>query len=60
MITKEQLKQLIEASLFVLAKPMTVKALKETVLADFDIGRSQINAIIEELQQDYQQPQMGV
>ena len=53
-INPEQLKQLIEASLFVLAKPMTIKALKETVLADFTVSRAKIKALIEELQQDYE------
>ena len=53
-INPEQLKQLIEASLFVLAKPMTIKALKETVLTDFSVSRAKIKATIEELQQDYQ------
>ncbi len=53
-INPEQLKQLIEASLFVLAKPMTIKALKETVLADFTVSRANIKATIEELQQDYE------
>ena len=53
-INPEQLKQLIEASLFVLAKPMTIKALKETVLADFTVSRAKIKASIEELQQDYE------
>jgi segregation and condensation protein B len=50
-----QLKQLLEASLFVLAKPMTIKALKETVLADFDVSRKRIQEVIDELQQDYQE-----
>ncbi|ACJ28686.1 Prokaryotic chromosome segregation and condensation protein ScpB [Shewanella piezotolerans WP3] len=53
-INPEQLKQLIEASLFVLAKPMTIKALKETVLAEFTVSRAKIKASIEELQQDYE------
>ncbi|MCL1094878.1 SMC-Scp complex subunit ScpB [Shewanella kaireitica] len=53
-INPEQLKQLIEASLFVLAKPMTIKALKETVLAEFTVSRAKIKATIEELQQDYE------
>ncbi|MEZ9820716.1 SMC-Scp complex subunit ScpB [Shewanella sp. 10N.286.45.A1] len=53
-INPEQLKQLIEASLFVLAKPMTIKALKETVLADFTVSRAKIKASIEELQLDYE------
>ncbi|QYJ80042.1 SMC-Scp complex subunit ScpB [Shewanella acanthi] len=50
-----QLKQLIEASLFVLGKPMSVKTLKETVLADFSVSRDKIKAALDELQQDYQE-----
>lgn len=50
-----QLKQLIEASLFVLGKPLSVKMLKETVLADFSVSRDKIKAALEALQQDYQE-----
>ncbi|RPA62596.1 SMC-Scp complex subunit ScpB [Shewanella frigidimarina] len=50
-----QLKQLIEASLFVLAKPLSVKAIKETVLADFSVSRMRIQETLDELQQDYQE-----
>ncbi|WP_335915972.1 SMC-Scp complex subunit ScpB [Shewanella algae] len=50
-----QLKQLIEASLFVLAKPMTLKALRETVLADFSVSRERIRAAVDELTLDYQE-----
>jgi segregation and condensation protein B len=50
-----QLKQLIEASLFVLAKPLSVKAIKETVLADFSVSRTRIEETLDELQQDYQE-----
>lgn len=50
-----QLKQLIEASLFVLGKPLSVKMLKETVLTDFSVSRDKIKAALEELQQDYQE-----
>jgi len=53
-INPEQLKQLIEASLFVLGKSVTIKSLKDTVLANFSITRVKIKAAIEELQQDYQ------
>ncbi|GGP90436.1 SMC-Scp complex subunit ScpB [Shewanella ulleungensis] len=49
-----QLKQLIEASLFVLGKPLSVKVLKETVLADFNVSRVRIQETLEELQLDYQ------
>ncbi|MBB1440747.1 SMC-Scp complex subunit ScpB [Shewanella sp. SG41-4] len=50
-----QLKQLIEASLFVLAKPLSVKAIKETVLAEFSVSRTRIQETLDELQQDYQE-----
>jgi segregation and condensation protein B len=50
-----QLKQLVEASLFVLAKPLSVKAIKETVLADFSVSRTRIQETLDELQQDYQE-----
>ncbi|MGP1782737.1 SMC-Scp complex subunit ScpB, partial [Shewanella frigidimarina] len=53
-INPDQLKQLIEASLFVLAKPMTIKALKETVLSQFNVSRVKIKACIDELQLDYE------
>ena len=49
-----QLKQLIEASLFVLGKPLSIKGLKETVLADFSVSRTRIQDAIDELQLDYQ------
>jgi len=49
-----QLKQLIEASLFVLGKPLSIKVLKETVLADFTVSRVRIQEALDELQLDYQ------
>ncbi|QDE31703.1 MULTISPECIES: SMC-Scp complex subunit ScpB [Shewanella] len=49
-----QLKQLIEASLFVLGKPLSVKVIKETVLAEFSVSRSRIQETLDELQLDYQ------
>ncbi|MGI2137136.1 SMC-Scp complex subunit ScpB [Shewanella baltica] len=53
-INPTQLKQLIEASLFVLGKPLSVKMLKDTVLVDFTVSRDKIKAALDELQQDYQ------
>ncbi|QYJ88036.1 SMC-Scp complex subunit ScpB [Shewanella mesophila] len=53
-INPEQLKQLIEASLFVMAKTVSIKQLSETVLADFNVSRVRIKVALEELQQDYQ------
>lgn len=54
-INPTQLKQLIEASLFVLGKPLSVKMLKETVLVDFSVSRDKIKAALDELQLDYQE-----
>ncbi|PIW58880.1 SMC-Scp complex subunit ScpB [Shewanella sp. CG12_big_fil_rev_8_21_14_0_65_47_15] len=54
-INPTQLKQLIEASLFVLGKPLSVKMLKETLLVDFSVSRDKIKAALDELQQDYQE-----
>ena len=53
-INPTQLKQLIEASLFVLGKPLSAKMLKDTVLVDFSVSRDKIKAALDELQQDYQ------
>ena len=52
-INPTQLKQLIEASLFVMGKPVSAKMLKETVLADFSVSRDRIKQALDELQQDY-------
>ena len=52
-INPTQLKQLIEASLFVMGKPVSITQLKETVLADFTVSRDRIKTAIIELQQDY-------
>ncbi|WP_299006013.1 SMC-Scp complex subunit ScpB [uncultured Shewanella sp.] len=53
-INEQQLKQLIEASLFVLAKPMTISGLKSGVLASLSVSRADIQRAIEQLQQDYE------
>ncbi|MCL1041406.1 SMC-Scp complex subunit ScpB [Shewanella marisflavi] len=53
-INPDQLKQLIEASLFVMAKTVSIKQLNESVLANFSVSRAKVKAAIEELQQDYQ------
>ena len=53
-INPTQLKQLIEASLFVLGKPLSAKMLKDTVLVDFTVSRDKIKAALDALQQDYQ------
>ncbi|NRD74549.1 SMC-Scp complex subunit ScpB [Shewanella sp. VB17] len=53
-INPDQLKQLIEASLFVQGKAVTIKSLKDTVLANFNVPRAKVKLAIEELQEDYQ------
>ncbi|RLV58563.1 SMC-Scp complex subunit ScpB [Parashewanella curva] len=54
-INEIQLKQLIEASLFVSSKPQTVTQLKDSVLADFIVSRDRIKTAVDELQQEYQE-----
>jgi len=54
-INNQQLKQLIEACLFVQSKPMTIKALRETVLEPFAVSRERVSAAIAELTIDYQE-----
>ncbi|MFT5235685.1 MAG: segregation and condensation protein B [Shewanella sp.] len=53
-INPDQLKQLIEAGLFVMGKAVTIKSLRETVLVNFIVSRARIKSAIEELQEDYQ------
>lgn len=54
-INQIQLKQLVEASLFVAKKPMSVKALMESVLSDVSVSRDRINRALTELMQEYQE-----
>lgn len=49
-----QLKQLIEASLFVQGKVVSILDLKHTVLAEFDVSLSAIRKLVTSLQQEYQ------
>lgn len=53
-ISDSQLKQLIEASLFVQAKVVSIQDLKTGLLADFSVKNSQIRSILDALQQDYE------
>ncbi|MCL1076734.1 SMC-Scp complex subunit ScpB [Parashewanella spongiae] len=50
-----QLKQLIEASLFVLDKPQTMTQMKDSFLSNFSVSKDRIKAVISELEQDYQE-----
>ncbi|QLE85936.1 SMC-Scp complex subunit ScpB [Shewanella sp. Scap07] len=53
-INPDQLKQLIEASLFVMAKTVSIKHLMESVLVPFAVSRVKVKHALEELQHDYQ------
>ncbi len=53
-INKTQLKQLVEAALFVADKPLTMQQLKETVLSDFSVSDRALRGVLDELILDYQ------
>ncbi|WP_100641856.1 SMC-Scp complex subunit ScpB [Alteromonas facilis] len=52
-INATQLKQLIEAAIFVAEEPLSKARIQSTVLADFTVSAQQLNKILEELKQDY-------
>ncbi|QPG04704.1 SMC-Scp complex subunit ScpB [Salinimonas marina] len=52
-INAAQLKQLIEASIFVADRPVTPKKLKETVLSEFDVSATQLSETLKALELDY-------
>ena len=52
-INSEQLKQLIEATIFVSDQPVSVDKLKNTVLADFTVSDKAIQSALNALQLDY-------
>lgn len=54
-INNLQLKQLVEAAIFVQGKAVTLKALRDTVLADYSVSRERLKAVIDELVVDYQE-----
>lgn len=53
-INKNQLKQLVEAALFVADSPMSKLALRDTVLAEFTVSERALNEVLKELVLDYQ------
>ncbi|RDV24288.1 SMC-Scp complex subunit ScpB [Alteromonas aestuariivivens] len=53
-INKAQLKQLVEATLFVSDKPVSKLRLRETVLAEFQVSDKALNDVLKELVLDYQ------
>jgi segregation and condensation protein B len=50
----QQLKQIIEAALFVAESPMTASDLQQSVLAELSIDDVQLNQALTELEQEYQ------
>nr|WP_136251930.1 SMC-Scp complex subunit ScpB [Ningiella ruwaisensis] len=52
-IKDEQLKQLIEAAIFVAEKPLSVDKMRATILSDFDVSSRQLNKALKELELDY-------
>lgn len=53
-ISREQLKQLVEATIFVADKPVSKSRLRESVLAGFAVTDKQLEEVLDELQLDYQ------
>ncbi|WP_102796979.1 SMC-Scp complex subunit ScpB [Bowmanella denitrificans] len=52
-ISDEQLKQLVEAAIFVADEPLSLQRLQETVLLDIKVSQKRLKAILDELQLDY-------
>ena len=53
-INDEQLREIIEAAIFVAGKPLSKRHLKETVFADLSVSMARINNAIENIQTHYQ------
>lgn len=53
-INKTQLKQLVEAALFVADTPLSMQQLKATVLSDFTVSDRALRGVLNELVLDYQ------
>ncbi|MBT0588064.1 SMC-Scp complex subunit ScpB [Alteromonas oceanisediminis] len=52
-ISKKQLKQLVEAAIFVADEPLSKARLQQTCLADFNVSTLQLNKVLNELTEDY-------
>ena len=52
-IKNAQLKQLIEAGIFVAERPLSIDAMKSSFLSDFSVSSMQIKKVIAELELDY-------
>ena len=53
-MAKPNLVKLVEAALFVAGRPLSVKELQATVLADVGLAKAQVNMVLEELSLRYQ------
>jgi segregation and condensation protein B len=52
-INESQLKQLIEAGIFVADKPLSIDVMRATFLSDFSVSAAQIKKVLAELELDY-------
>ena len=52
-IANEQLKQIIEAAIFVHGEPLSLEKLQETVLSDFELGNRKVKKLLESIRLDY-------
>ena len=52
-INSEQLKQLIEAAIFVADEPLSIERMQHTILVEFSVSKKQINTVINDLKSDY-------
>jgi len=52
-MSEKKQKQLIEAAIFAMAKPMSIKMLQQTVLASFTLNKSQVRELLAQLAQEY-------
>lgn len=52
-INSQQLKQLVEAAIFVADEPLSRDRMQQTILAEFSVSKKQLNLIITELTSDY-------
>ena len=52
-INDEQLKQLVEAAIFVADEPLSVEKMRSSILSEFDVSTRQLNKALSELELDY-------
>lgn len=52
-VSDQQLKQLVEAAIFVADAPLSMEKLQSTVLSEFAVSTKQLNKVLKELELDY-------